>query len=265
MPDTSADAPRTTPSRRTVLKTGAHAAWAVPAIQIAAATPAFAASGTPVTYPTSKLTVSVVGYNRTSGYVVVEVAATVAAAKNVVVTVSGYNNNGSSATSNPVSVPLGGKAQVTIAVAFSNGRRTLSVVANGTTDNPGAAAAVASTSSTVQNNSSGTQAAVLTLTSASSNGGYTFDWNTFSWKYFTTVSFRINTTLAAKDVAWTVTTSSGALLAGGTTGTINANTYKTASTSITVAKGTVLTLKATGNTSTTSATPAVTGVTTLTA
>lgn len=34
------------PSRRAMLKVGAHAAWAVPAIQIAAATPAFAASPT---------------------------------------------------------------------------------------------------------------------------------------------------------------------------------------------------------------------------
>src|SRR4051812_24412044 len=33
------------PSRRTVLKVSANAAWAVPAIQIAAATPAFAVSG----------------------------------------------------------------------------------------------------------------------------------------------------------------------------------------------------------------------------
>lgn len=44
MPNTSTDAPRRQPSRRTVLKTGAHAAWAVPAIQIAAAAPAFAAT-----------------------------------------------------------------------------------------------------------------------------------------------------------------------------------------------------------------------------
>jgi len=43
MSNTSTDAPRRQPSRRTVLKTGVHAAWAVPAIQIAAAAPAFAA------------------------------------------------------------------------------------------------------------------------------------------------------------------------------------------------------------------------------
>jgi hypothetical protein len=44
MPNIPTDAPRRRPTRRTVLKTGAHAAWAVPAIQIAAAAPAFAAA-----------------------------------------------------------------------------------------------------------------------------------------------------------------------------------------------------------------------------
>lgn len=44
MPNPSADARSKNPSRRTVIKVGANAAWAVPAIQIAAATPAFAGS-----------------------------------------------------------------------------------------------------------------------------------------------------------------------------------------------------------------------------
>jgi hypothetical protein len=48
MPNTSSDEPKLHPSRRAILKTGAHAAWAVPAIQIASATPSFAAtSGVP--------------------------------------------------------------------------------------------------------------------------------------------------------------------------------------------------------------------------
>ena len=48
MPNTSSDEPKLHPSRRAILKTGAHAAWAVPAIQIASAAPSFAAnSGVP--------------------------------------------------------------------------------------------------------------------------------------------------------------------------------------------------------------------------
>src|SRR4051812_19759928 len=44
MPETTPEAPQQNPSRRFVLKAGAHAAWAIPAIQIAAAAPSFAAS-----------------------------------------------------------------------------------------------------------------------------------------------------------------------------------------------------------------------------
>lgn len=45
MPDTSDESARPRVARRTVLKTGAHAAWVIPAVQVATQVPALAASG----------------------------------------------------------------------------------------------------------------------------------------------------------------------------------------------------------------------------
>jgi len=91
MRDTSSGAPEQHPSRRAVLKVGANAAWAVPAIQIASATPAFAAGTTSIVH--SKLAVSITKIKNpgNSGKIDVSVSysASIANAKNVTLTLSG--------------------------------------------------------------------------------------------------------------------------------------------------------------------------------
>ena len=81
----------TPPSRRTMLKVGANAAWAVPAIQIATGTPAFAAGANSIVH--SKLAVSIKSINQSGKSsnvdVTVSFSASVADAKNVTLTLSG--------------------------------------------------------------------------------------------------------------------------------------------------------------------------------
>lgn len=128
------------PTRRAILKTGAHAAWAVPAIQIAAATPAFAASG--VAYPTAVLALAPTHTrNGDNGTLTVQVSVTQANAKGVVVTVSGADITATQSHAvGPVLV--GSPVSHTFNVTFASGKvgGNVTITANGTTDNPGNAA-----------------------------------------------------------------------------------------------------------------------------
>ncbi|SFB87261.1 hypothetical protein SAMN04487968_102106 [Nocardioides terrae] len=212
------DEPKQQPSRRTVLRAGAHAAWAVPAIQIAAAAPAFAA-GSGV-YPTSQLGLSVLGHTRRSdgsGFIIVELSATGAPAKNVVVMVSGYSRQGAPVTSGPYAVALGDKVRATIPLSFGNRARTLTVVATGTTSNLGGAAAGGKTvtysvPTTVQ---STVKTAVLSLVKPSAPR-VTYDYANWPAASAISATATISTDLAVKNVVWTMTNSAGAVLATGT-------------------------------------------------
>jgi hypothetical protein len=105
MPNTSSDEPKLHPSRRAILKTGAHAAWAVPAIQIASAAPSFAAnSGIP---GPAMLTVSGSGSrngNNTTYSLTVANQAGLADANSVTVTITG---SGIDYDSDPTNVSAG--------------------------------------------------------------------------------------------------------------------------------------------------------------
>src|SRR4051794_32298763 len=102
MSTTSPREPMRAPSRRAVLRVGANAAWAVPAIQIAAATPAFATSGTGVPAPTAKLAVKVTSATVTGGTLALKVQVTSSD-----VAAQSVNLNVTGAVATPVDIGVG--------------------------------------------------------------------------------------------------------------------------------------------------------------
>jgi hypothetical protein len=132
MPNPSADARQKNPSRRAVLKVGANAAWAVPAIQIAAATPAFAGS-TDATLTPTVLNTSQSGNTLT---ITVQVKSTNRAATGVSVSASGADVVPGSFTVSPATAPvaLNGTANFTVKVN-TTGNGVVTLTPAGTTAN----------------------------------------------------------------------------------------------------------------------------------
>ncbi|SFB87206.1 hypothetical protein SAMN04487968_102104 [Nocardioides terrae] len=120
MRNTSSDVPKQHTTRRAVLKVGANAAWAIPAIQIAAATPAFATS------TTSSLTITVTGHskNGANGTINFTVTAADFAASGVTVTATGSILAASSYTATVGSVGKGASVVGSLNVKFATGNAT---------------------------------------------------------------------------------------------------------------------------------------------
>lgn len=260
MPNLSADARQQHPSRRTVLKVGANAAWAVPAIQIASATPAFAVSGD----PTSTVSVAVLGYSRPNGngtgYVIVQLTATNAPAKPVTVTVSGGAGAGSSVSAVSGPVALGTPTPLQIAVPFGNknNARTLTITLNGKTDNDTAADVIATGTTTYPVPAgAATTAQWATLSLVNVDPERTWSWPS-GWSNTFKLDFDIKSDVPAKDLQWTVAKLDGTVLKTGTASNITtANGTRSVSTSFTgTTHTTTVQIKVTGTTNDSNALPA---------
>lgn len=188
------------PARRTVLKVGANAAWAVPAVQIAAAAPAFAGSGDvvpPAPAPTAaKLSVTATTVSQSGGDLTLQVSvkATGAAATGVKVNLSGDIAPGSPTQLTIPDITAGStSAPQTVKVTLTkNGQGVVSLAATGTTAN---------VTPTLAAESGGTTAygtAVLAITNVTHN--YTGQSSKTG-----TLSFTITSDYAPADATWTAT------------------------------------------------------------
>lgn len=174
MPETTPEAPKQNTSRRFVLKAGAHAAWAIPAIQIAASTPAFAAaSGVTAAPPHGTISIATATFSRNGSNGSVALALTNAGdadVKDVKLTLSGAGVNlnkkitadagwdvttgtsSASITHSGTSLVVGGKVTVTVDFTVadsSNGAANgVTVAATGTKSGTADGAVVGDSKST---------------------------------------------------------------------------------------------------------------------